>query len=50
MLYGGWESQDVLHNVYEHTLAGQRAATEEKVVNFFAGVMQDEMQDETKKG
>lgn len=50
MLYGGWESQDVLHNVYEHTLAEQRGATEEKVVNFFAGVMQDEMQDKKKNG
>ena len=49
MLYGGWESEAVLHGVYEHTLAEKRKTTQEIVVEHFSSVMQHEIQHEKKK-
>lgn len=48
MLYGGWESEAVLHGVYEHTLAEKRKTTQEIVVEHFSEVIQHERQHEEK--
>lgn len=49
MLYGGWESEAVLHGVYEHTLAEKRKSTQEVVIDHFSGVISHEIQHEKKK-
>lgn len=49
MLYGGWESEAVLHSVYEHTLAEKRKSTQEIVVEHFSNVMQHDIQHDEKK-
>lgn len=46
MLYGGWESETVLHGVYQHVLAEHQGSTEGKVIDYFSGFMQNEKQDE----
>ena len=48
MLYGGWESEAVLHGVYEHTLAEKRKTTQEIVVEHFSEVIQHERQHKEK--
>ncbi len=32
---GGWESVDVLHNIYQHTLRDKQQPMEEKIINIF---------------
>lgn len=45
MLYGGWESESVLHGVYQHVLDEYANSTEGKVIDYFSGFMQNEKQD-----
>ena len=44
MLYGGWETESVLHSVYEHTLEEKQKQTQEEVVKHFESVIQHEIQ------
>lgn len=44
MLYGGWETESVLHGVYEHTLEETKNKTQEEVVKHFETVIQHKMQ------
>ena len=46
MLYGGWESENVLHGIYEHTLPEKRKSTQSIVVDHFESIIQHKMQHE----
>lgn len=56
MQNGGWESEQVLHNVYQHTLSNRAEQENEKVINYFEAIagkdktpkMQHEMQHKEK--
>lgn len=50
MLYGGWESESVLHGVYQHVLEEHKSQTEDKVIDYFSGFMQNEKQDKKLEG
>ena len=44
MLYGGWESETVLHGIYEHTLPEKRRSTQSIVVDHFENIIQHKIQ------
>lgn len=46
MLYGGWESENVLHGIYEHTLPEKRKSTQSIVVDHFESIIQHKIQHE----
>lgn len=47
MLNGGWESQTVLHNVYQHAMQDRVEAENQKVISFF-GSLHDSAKQEVK--
>ena len=57
MKNGGWESEQVLHNIYQHTLSDRAEQENRKVINYFEIIagrdenleMQHEMQHDEKK-
>lgn len=50
MLYGGWESETVLHGVYQHVLGEYAHSTDGKVIDYFSSFMQNEKQDKKAGG
>ncbi len=46
MLYGGWESEEVLHGVYQHVLGDYVSRTEQTVIKYFSDFMQNKKQNE----
>lgn len=49
MEYGGWNTDNVLKTVYQHTLADRKDDTKDKVINFFDALTGDEKQKDNTK-